>query len=216
MSEVTIRSLSWRWDKPSCVLWGDCTLTNGSTLSVGLPLAKVVATFDACAVECGLQLPPMVGAVDSVDGFFSSISSAIKSVTRPIAKAAKKAVAATHKVLAKTVAATASVVKSKYLSYALTAVSAVCPAIGGPALAAQLAAKNALNVYEDAKRAKEMVQNGARDAATIARVAKGGTIMRAVQQLPRIATPKAGLAAAALRSLPAPSTRSLPRLPARR
>lgn len=194
-----IRTLAWRWDRPKCILWADVVLVSGEKMSVGLPLAHVTATFDACSADVGFNCPPLVGAVDSVDGFFSAIKKAAKGVT----KAAKAAVKVTTKVLKKAVAVHVAIVKSKLTTYALSGLAAVVPAVGAPALAAQLAAKKALDMYEQAKAAKSALQNGAKKTPQlVAAVARGGSIMRSVQSLSRISTPQARFAAAALRSLP--------------
>jgi hypothetical protein len=164
----------------------------------------VVATFDACAAEVGLELPPMVGAVDSVDGLFSSLKRAVsKVVPKSIRKLANKAIATTTKVLKKTVAVASTVARSKYMSYGLSALAVVVPAVGVPALAAQMAAKRALDMYEDAKKAKALVQRGVRSAGAIAAVTRGGNVLQAVNKLARTNTPQARFAVAALKSLPA-------------
>lgn len=200
--DILIRSMNWRWDREKCILWSDLQFADGKQLSVGVPLSRVIAMFDAFAVEHGLSLPPLVGAVDSVDGFFSAVTKAVKSVSKSVSKAAKATVKATTSALKATVKATASVVRSKYMTYALTAVSTVLPAVGGPALAAQLAAKRALDVYEKAKQAKAQVQAGVRTASNIAAVTRGGNVMQSVRRLASNNSPQARLAVAALRSLP--------------
>lgn len=94
----------------------------------------------------------------------------LKKIGRGIARAAKKAI------------------KSKVLGALVAASAMVCPAVGGPALAALTAAKLAVKVAEAAKKGHD----GARKAV--------GVIAHNAQALSRSRDPRARMAVAALRS----------------
>jgi hypothetical protein len=154
--ERILKTVSWNWDRPSCVLWGHATFTDGSTASVGVPLAKVVSTFELHAAEQGITAAPYVGAVDSVDGFFSGL----KRLAKKAYKGVKKAVKATRKTLAKGIKAAGSVVQSKLLKTAVSGLAVAFPAVGGPALAALTAANAAYGSYKKAGSAITAVSKG--------------------------------------------------------
>lgn len=195
--EHVIKSFEWQWDKPKCILWFHAIFTDGFKASVGLPLAHVVATFDQCAAEVGLCYPPLVGDVDSVDGLFSSIKRAVKKV----GNVAKSAVKLTVKSVTQTAKIGAKVVRSKYTGYLLAAVAVAFPAIGGPALAAQQAAKRAMDMYEDAQRAKRALQAGAKQTTAIVKsISRGQNVQQSIRQLAANNTPLGRMAVAALQS----------------
>jgi hypothetical protein len=198
-----VRTLSHRWDRQTCILWFTATFTDGHTVQVGLPLAHVVATFDACAQQVGLQLPPMVGdpEVESVDGLFSKIKRTVKKA----GKLAQRATGLTDKRLGKLAKIAAKVARSKALSGVL-AVSAFVPGlnvIGAAGLAAQQAAKLALTALENAKRAKMLLKSGIRTAKVMKAIAQGANVQRSVRQLAKDTSADARMAIAALKSLPA-------------
>jgi hypothetical protein len=123
---------------------------------MGIPLAKVVSIFEAHASEHGLTAAPYVGAVDSVDGFFSGISRLAKSAYRKV----KKTVASTRKTLAKGIKVMGTVVQSKYTKMIVGGLAVAFPAVGGPALAALTAANAAYGAYKKADSAITAVSKG--------------------------------------------------------
>lgn len=191
-----VKSLSWRWDRQKCILWGDVAFGDGQSLSVGLPLAHVVATFEACAAREGVMAGPFIGDVDSVDGLFSSI----KRLAKKAGKAVSSAVKSTTKVLARGVETAAraakTVARSQITSLGIKALAVAVPFVGVPALAAHRAANEALNAYD---RAKSVAQQGARTAQQIATVKQGQNVVAAMRRLSQSNTPAARLAVAALK-----------------
>jgi hypothetical protein len=172
-----IKTLSWKWDKPSCTLWAHVTFRDGESVGVGLPLAHVVATFDAVAREFGIEFGPYVGDCESVDGLFSSIKRlARKVVPKPLKKTFDKAT----RILEQTAKVAATVVKSKYTTYALAGLAVICPAVGGPALAAQSAARAALLIADAANAA---AKTGVKTAQTALQIAKGRNVVRSVRRI---------------------------------
>lgn len=151
-----LKSVSWKWDHPSCVLWAHVTFTDGTGSSLGIPLAKVVSIFESHAAVQGLVSAPYVGAVDSVDGFFSGISRMAKSAYRGVSKAVK----ATRSTLAKGIKGFGKVVTNKYLKMAVGGLAVAFPAVGGPALAALTAANAAYGTYKKAGSAIDAVTKG--------------------------------------------------------
>jgi hypothetical protein len=196
-----VRTLSHRWDRQTCILWFCATFTDGQSVQVGLPLAHVVATFDACAAEVGLQMPALVGDVESVDGLFSKIKKAVKKA----GKLGLKATGLTDKRLGKIAKIAAKVARSKALTGVLAATAFVpgLNAIGAAGLAAQQAAKLALNVLDNAKRAKALLRSGVRTAKVMKAIAQGANVQRSVRQLAKDTSADARMAIAALKSLPA-------------
>lgn len=191
-----VKSLSWRWDRAKCILWGDVAFADGQSLSVGLPLAHVVATFDACAAREGVMAGPFVGDVDSVDGLFSGIKRLAKSAGRAVSRAVKS----TTKVLAKGVETAAraakTVARSQLTSWGVKALAVAVPFVGVPALAAHRAANEALDAYD---RAKQVAQQGVRTAQQAAALRQGRNVVSAMRQLAQRNNPAARLAVAALK-----------------
>lgn len=196
-----VRTLSHRWDRQACILWFSATFTDGYSVQVGLPLAHVVATFDACAAQVGLQMPPLVGDVESVDGLFSKVKKAVKKA----GKLGLKATGLTDKRLGKIAKVAAKVARSKALTGVLAATAFVpgLNAIGAAGLAAQQAAKLALNVLDNANRAKALLKSGVRTAKVMRAIAQGANVQRSVRQLAKDTSADARIAIAALKSLPA-------------
>jgi len=178
------------------VLWAHATFFDGETVGVGLPLAHVVATFDAVTKEFGLEFGPYVGACESVDGLFSSIKKLARKVTP---KVLRPALDKATNVLEKVAKTGATVVKSKYTSYALAGLAVVCPAVGGPALAAQQAARAALLVADAANAAYNA---GSKTAQAAQQIAKGRNVVQAVRRLAPVNN-RNRMALAALKSVAA-------------
>lgn len=201
----TLKRLDWRWDKASCILWAAATLSDGSAYSVGIPLAHVVATFDAEAAFVGVPIYDIVGdePVDSVEGLFSKVKKLAKKVTPKIVQ---KAVARTQKTLAKGVSAAGKVVTSKYTRIAVTGLAVAFPAVGGPAVAALAAANAAYGAYRAGDAALTTAKSiGKQTLATASAIRKGQNVKRAVSQLASRAAydAKARFAVAALKSVKA-------------
>jgi hypothetical protein len=196
-----VRTLSHRWDRQTCILWFCATFTDGQSVQVGLPLAHVVATFDACAAQVGLQMPALVGDVESVDGLFSKVKKAVKKA----GKLGLKATGLTDKRLGQIAKVAAKVARSKALTGVLAATAFVpgLNAIGAAGLAAQQAAKLALNILDNANRAKALLKSGVRTAKVMKAIAQGANVQRSVRQLAKDTSADARMAIAALKSLPA-------------
>lgn len=198
-----VRTLSHRWDRQTCILWFCATFTDGQSVQVGLPLAHVVATFDACAAQVGLQLPPFVGdpEVGSVDGLFSKVKRTVKKA----GKLGLKATGLTDKRLGQIAKVAAKVARSKALTGVLAATAFVpgLNAIGAAGLAAQQAAKLALNVLDNANRAKALLKSGVRTAKVMKAIAQGANVQKSIRQLAKDTSADAKIAIAALKSLPA-------------
>jgi len=196
-----VRTLSHRWDRQTCILWFCATFTDGQSVQVGLPLAHVVATFDACAAQVGMPLDAYVGDVESVDGLFSKVKKAVKKA----GKLGLKATGLTDKRLGQIAKVAAKVARSKALTGVLAATAFVpgLNAIGAAGLAAQQAAKLALNVLDNANRAKALLKSGVRTAKVMKAIAQGANVQRSVRQLAKDTSADARMAIAALKSLPA-------------
>ena len=195
---LVVKSLRSWWDKPGCIKWYEVTFTDNSTVQVGVPLAQVVATFDAHAAEVGLAIEPFVGDVESVDGLFSSITKAVKSVGKGVAKVVSK----TAKTIDKGVKATASVVRNKTLSKVMS-VAGYVPIVGPVAYQAHKAAVQAVNTYDKAKQAASSAYRTGSASVTAARdIARGRNVVQSVRRLQQAAnTPEARMALSALRSV---------------
>jgi hypothetical protein len=196
-----VRTLSHRWDRQTCILWFCATFTDGQSVQVGLPLAHVVATFDACAAQVGMPLDAYVGDVESVDGLFSKVKKAVKKA----GKLGLKATGLTDKRLGQIAKVAAKVARSKALTGVLAATAFVpgLNAIGAAGLAAQQAAKLALNILDNASRAKALLKSGVRTAKVMKAIAQGANVQRSVRQLAKDTSADARMAIAALKSLPA-------------
>lgn len=201
----TLKRVEWKWDKSACILWAAATMSDGQSYAVGIPLAHVVATFDAEAAMVGVPIYDIVGdePVDSVEGLFSKIKKLANKVTPKIVK---KAVARTQKTLAKGIAGAGKVVTSKYTRIAVTGLAVAFPAVGGPAVAALAAANAAYGAYRAGDAALATAKSiGKQTIATATAIRKGQNVKRAVKQLASRAAydAKSRLALAALKTVKA-------------
>jgi hypothetical protein len=188
-----IRSLVSRWDRQSCVLWFAVTFDNGTTTSVGVPLSHVVATIDAAMASVGVTFAPTLGDIESVDGLFSSIKKAVKSV----GKVASKAVKTATRTIDAGVRTTAKIVNSRALNLGMSGLKLV-PVVGALASQAHDAAKLAVNQYDNAKRLAAM---GLRTPQALRQIASGANVARSIRVLAANPNPQARLAVAALQSV---------------
>ena len=197
-AQLIVRSMRSWWDKPACIKWYEVTFTDGSKVQVGVPLAQVVATFDAHAAEVGLAIEPFVGDVEAVDGLFSSISKAVKSVGKGVAKVVTK----TANTIDKGVKATASVVRNKTLSKVIS-VAGYVPVVGPVAYQAHKAAVQAVNTYDKAKQAASSAYRTGKASVSAAQdIARGRNVVTSIRRLQAAAnTPEARMALSALRSV---------------
>ena len=197
-TQLVIKSLRTWWDKAACVKWYEVTFADNSTVQIGVPLAQVVATFDAHAAEVGLAIEPFVGDVESVDGLFSSIKKAVKSVGKGVSKVVSK----TAKTIDSGVKATAKVVRGKTLSTVMS-VGKFVPVVGPAAYAAHKAAVQAADTYDKAKAAASQVYRTGSSSVTAARdIARGRNVAQSINRLRQNAnTPEARMALSALRSV---------------
>lgn len=135
---------------------------NEGTVSVLVPASTVVAALRRASQEEGLAVPSHVGDVDIVGWFGSKIWKKAKKAVKGVAKKAAKVVKKTVKVVKKAayhgaivwrtaykyagkpaLKLGAKLAKSKEFGALLMASAAVCPAVGGPALAAYVVANRA-------------------------------------------------------------------------
>lgn len=201
--ELEIKALGWHWDRAKNILWGSATLTNGQSISVGLPVAHVSMTFDESVGELGLEVEaPSVGEEESVDGLFGRIGRAFSKATAGIRRTLQKAVDNTVGKVAQTVGKVAlSVARSKLVGSALGGAAALFPAIGGPALGVWALANKAAKVHDTAIEAAKRVKGGLRTASDLARIKQGRALQARVRTLSRSTAPLARLGVAALRSI---------------
>jgi hypothetical protein len=149
------------WDAASNVLRVEVSTTRGTYL-VTIPMSQVAFEFRAAAAEeAAVGEVDILGDVeilgfpiDTVGGLWGSIKHAAKKAYHATKKVVHKAVKKVRHIAKHTVATAFSgarwtlkqsraVVNSPYMKYGLLAASVACPAVGGPAMAAWLAAKAA-------------------------------------------------------------------------
>jgi hypothetical protein len=198
MNQLVVRSIGSHWDTKSSVLWFDVKFADGESVQVGVPLAHVVATLDTHLHQLGIQLPPLLGDVESVDGLFSSIARAVSSGVKGVTKAVTKTV----NTLDRGVSSVAKVLRSKELGLAMQAFKFV-PFVGQAAFSAQQAAQKAAQQYDKGKAAYLQVKaTGIQVASSMSDIARGRNIQAAVQRLQSMGnSPEARMALAALQSV---------------
>lgn len=197
----TLKSIGWKWDTASGILWANVAYSDGTASALGIPLAQVVATFERHASELGLVAGPYVAGVDSVEGFFSSVKKMAKKATKTVKKAVKK----TQKTLAKGIKAAGKAAGNKYLMAGMAGLAVAFPAVGGPGLAALTAANAAYKAYQQGDKALQVVKAvGKQTVQTTRAIARGKNVAASVRQLASKRSPLAKMAAAALRSVPTP------------
>lgn len=208
----TLKSIGWKWDTASGILWANVAYSDGTASALGIPLAQVVATFERHASELGLVAGPYVAGVDSVEGFFSSVKKMAKKATKTVKKAVKK----TQKTLAKGIKAAGKAAGNKYVMGAVGGLAVAFPAVGGPALAALTAANAAYKTYQQADKALGVVKAvGKQTLQTSRAIARGKNVAVAARRLATKRSPLANMAKAALRSVPANSVTTRARTIAR-
>lgn len=180
--------LSWSAD-------GDCTVAatvDGNTYLVHVPASSVRFELrKACRLE-GFDFANEVGDVDVLGWFGGKILKKAKKAAKSVVKKAKKVARRTvssvkqiaktatvvHRMAAnqalkygqrygaKALNAGGQVLTSKYLAGAVAASALVCPAIGGPALAAYAAARAAYGTYKAGGAAAQTVATNVRRLAS--------------------------------------------------
>jgi len=159
-----IQSIDFTWDPMAHTLVFMVALTNGYTVNVAFPISAVSAHFNALLQRMGYQPPPQLnGPIESLDGFFGSISHAFSSVGHGAESAFNHTIEsfAKHAVHYVGVGAKdfgkvgAGLARSRTFGAVLGGVAMVFPAVGGPALAAWSAAHTAVTMYDNAKRSQD-------------------------------------------------------------
>lgn len=233
--ETTIRRIAFAWDRARSLLWASVHTTDGQEIRVGFPLAHVELTFCQEAEKEGIPVGPRVGAPPSTDDFCGwvralahrydgqpfdasrlpvlggadllrdddedevgrfrlgrRIKRAFRRTTRRIGRAAKGFLRRARRI-------------GRTVSRVLPLAAAAIPAIGGPALGALQAAKQARNAV---RRARQVAQTAGRGISSLSRgdvrgaIAQGRNVQLQVQRLSRQATPQANMLRSAFRGLP--------------
>lgn len=214
-AEVIIREMSWEWDRARNLLWWRVRLNDGRACGVGIPLAHVALTFRETLQEPDIaaEMPANMGAIDimgdvdimapeTVDGFLSGLKKAFRKATRAVKKTVKR----TTRKLAKTGLAALkgarTVVRSKWTGYTLMGLSAICPCVGGPALAAWAVAKQADNIARAAESVGKQIGIGGRPNARQQQILqRARTYATNARRLANSNTPMARMLMAGLRSV---------------
>lgn len=225
---VVIRRVQGRWDRGRNILWFDFDTSDQQTYSVGFPLARVAACFyeelqaqpeaQTEVGRCNIGLVDIIGdpdiyGPDTVDGFLSGITRALKKATRPVRRAIKRT---TRKLRRKAWRGLKTAWKgtrymgkyaarygrmaarSKALGYGLGALSVACPAVGGPALAAWTVANRADKML---RAAETVAKRGPRNAAERALLGRARTYKRRGRRIARSNAPAARMLMAGFRSI---------------
>lgn len=218
--KVVIRSVTGRWDRSRNMLWFDFAMSDQDVYSVGFPLQRVAVMFHE-----ELQAEPEVGLVDiigdpdiygpdTVDGFLSGITRALKKATRPVRRAITRTTRKLRRKAWKGLKQTwrgaryigrhaarygRMAARSKALGYGLGALSVAMPAVGGPALAAWTVANRADRVL---RAAETVAKRGPRNAAERALLSRASAYKRNGRRLARSNRPAARMLMAGFRSLP--------------
>lgn len=159
---------------------GDCTVAatvDGDTYLVHVPAASVRFELrKACRLE-GLDFANEVGDVDVLGWFGGKIwrkaKKAVKKVTKAVTKkvkaVAKRTISSVRKAANTGVrlwkATAGKALANKYVGGLVLASAAVCPAIGGPALAAYSTARAAYSTARAGGAAARLVQTNVRRLA---------------------------------------------------
>lgn len=194
-----IRTLKSHWDRTTNILWFAVAFEDGYSAQIGVPLAHVVATLDFHMAELGVEFGPVMGDIESVDGLFGSIKSAVKKVGAPVTKAVSR----TARTLDRGVSSAAKVIRDKRLGVVMAGARFV-PVVGQTAYSAHQTAKRAVEGYEKGKAAAQLIRaTGARSASLIRDVARGRNIQSSLRRLQTTAnTPEARMLRQAFESLP--------------
>lgn len=188
MTDMILRTIEGEWDRTRNLLWWRLKFANGRLISVGIPLSRVACTFyeelqapdvqeeiSACAMFGQVEIMGDVDIIapESIDGFLSGITRALKKATAPIGRAIKRTTRKLKKVAwraAKTVTSPVryaakyglkygrKLASSKLLGQGLGALSLAMPAVGGPALAAWAVANRVNRHLKTAERAMRQVR----------------------------------------------------------
>ena len=84
-----LNQLGWEWRQNGALL---SVIIDGQPFSVFVPLRQIQVEFGSGLAAVGCPLVPTVGEYGTVSGFFSSISRAVKRVSRKIKKAVPQAI----------------------------------------------------------------------------------------------------------------------------
>ncbi len=215
MVECVIREMCWEWDRVRNLLWWCVRLSDGRNARVGIPLAHVALTFRETLQEPDIaaEMPANMGAIDimgdvdimapeTVDGFLSGLKKAFKKATRAVKKTVKRTTGKLAKTGLTALKYTRTAVRSKWMGYGLMGLSAVCPCVGGPALAAWAIAKQADNIATQAQKIGKSLGIGQRPNAQQQRVLQlAKTYGTNARRLSQSNTPLARMLMAGLRSV---------------
>jgi len=233
--ETTIRRIAFQWDRLRSLLWACVQTTNGQEIRVGFPLAHVELTFCQEVEKEGVPVGPRVGAPPGTESFCGWVRSLSRRydhevfdpsrvpvlggadllrdddedevgrirlgrrIKRAFRRTAKRIGRAAKGMLRRVGKIGRTVVR------ALPLAAAAIPAIGGPALGALQAAKQARNTV---RKARDVAQTAGRGLSSLSRgdiqgaIAQGRNVQLQVQRLSQQATPQANMLRSALRSLP--------------
>lgn len=219
MYQATMHRLAFNFDRARQALVFQGQLENGYTFEVAFPIGHVALTFDTQASELGYCGAPIMGDVETVDGFLGAVeimhqretgvelgwfgSKLVKKVSHAVKSVATKAYKATVQKVAKQAvnyarkgAAVAgkvgvAIARSKLVGQALAGTALVFPAVGAPALAAWGAANRAVAIYDSARSGVKSAQQAVK------------TIQRNAQALTSSNAPHARMALAGLKAFAA-------------
>ena len=202
--DYTVAAIDYRWQPADNTLLFIVSLTNGYRVQVAFPVRVVSDFFHTLLNRSGYyRQPALLGNIESLDGFFSSIEHAVGSV----GSVAESAFNHTIGMLAKHAGAEAGkglagLARSKTFGAVIGGVAVCFPALGAPALAAWTAAHAAVVIHDEAKQgqnrraaAQLQVRVGAlaQDPSPAAQLTIAGLqSVRADPQQPEVAPPVPG------------------------
>lgn len=187
-----LNSMGWRWTDQHLIV---TARHGGHSYRVALPIQRVTATVGAAFEEAGIAWPRSVGAANHYAvGFWKSITRAVKRAVKPLAKkivpkairrAAERLENQAGRVLKQVSRYGKAAIRSPYMTAALTGLSFVpgVQAIAIPSLAAQQAAKRALDMIDKGMQAARLIERGIRNPQLEAQRMLGNQALRAVTQV---------------------------------
>lgn len=190
-----LNSLGWRWTDKHLILH---TTVQGKSYRVALPIQRVNAAVGAAFEEHGIEWPRSVGAQVSVAGWFKSLTRAVKRAAAPIVKrvvpkairrAAARLETQAGRYAHKAIRFGKAAIRSPVMTYTLMGLSFVpgVQAIAIPTLAAQQAAKRALDMIDKGMQAARLMERGIRNPQVLAQRALGNQAMQAIRNVKNVA-----------------------------
>jgi hypothetical protein len=171
-----VERLGWRWTDDALILH---TTLRGRTYRVAIPIQQVDTAVGAELQRGGLQWPATVSGDRSSVGFWKKLTRAVKRAARPLAKrivpkaiqrAAHRLERQAGRVVQQVSRYGQAAIRSPYMTGTLAALSFVpgVQAIAIPALAAQQAAKKALDMLDQGMAAAKLIQQGVQNPRLVA------------------------------------------------